>query len=735
MVTESELQRLRQRAERERAARLEAEAIAEKATLELYNRNTKLEAAYQRLEASEATLYRELFDHNPLPMFVVARDSLQFLEINATARQCYGFERSEFLTMTLRDIEPVAELEDADARRKGWGPDQRGAGLWHHVTHDGQSIEVELSVHILQWRDQPAWLLVVRDVTEQRHDRRTLELRNQAIESSHNGMFICSAQAADYPIVYLNAAMEHFSGNTRDELLEQPLSHLFTAEGARDAARMISTLEAGRNAQALIAAQAGDGQSLWLEVQMTPVMEPAGTMQNWIGIVKDVTEHKALEETLVHRAHHDALTGLPNHDSLRRQLQGAIAAARDTGDEVAVMYLDLDDFKQINDIGGHDIGDHYLKTLAARLRNRVRDADTLARVGGDEFVLVTVGADLTETLSDLARRLQSAFKEPVVVAGQAFTAQCSIGIALYPDHGDDAETLLKRADLTMYMAKRNGGHDIAWFNADMEAGFRQKAEIQIALQKALVDDEFEVHYQPQVDMRHNTVVGLEALLRWPTAAKAYRSPADFIPVAEASGLIRPIGAWALARACADLAMLRHNGHEALTMAVNVSAVQLRERDFAAQVAALLDRHRLPPAALEIEMTESVLMAEHDKAESTLCILETMGVRLAIDDFGTGYSSLSYIRRIPVHRLKIDRSFIQGMGQSARAGELVKNVARMAHNLDLEPLAEGVETEAEMQTLLGYDCFLAQGYHFSRALPLDQITRLLDMPPSPIASSG
>jgi diguanylate cyclase (GGDEF)-like protein/PAS domain S-box-containing protein len=723
-TAEEEARRWRRRAERERQARLEAETIAEQATRNLYENNIALDAANQQLTTSE-TLYRGLFARNPLPMYVVACDTLQFLEVNETAIEHYGFSRAEFLDMTLRDIEPMSALGDADARRMHLQPTERDSGLWRHVTRDGRSIEVELTIHTAQWNGRTAWLLVARDVTEQHRDQRALQLRNQAIEASHNGVFICSMEDAEFPIRYLNAAMERLCGRSRQALLGQPFAELFgSASGADDAAQMASALQAGRSAQAVIVTPGARGASLWLEVQVTPVPDDSGAIRHWIGIVQDATERKALEKSLAYRAHHDELTGLPNRILLRERFDEALKAAERAAREIAVLFLDFDKFKQINDIGGHEAGDHYLKTLSRRISGCVRRGDLLARVGGDEFVLITTGANRAETALTLATRIQTAFAQPVHFKDQCFSAHCSIGIALYPAAGGDAETLLKRADLAMYTAKRKGGNLIEWFSEPMEADFHKRLGVEAALKRALRNDEFELHYQPQLDMRRQVVVGLEALLRWPKADAAYRGPADFIPIAEEAGLIDAIGGWVLERACRDLAALRKSGHGTLSMAVNVSAVQLRAPDFAEKIADLLARYQLPPSALELEITESVLMAEYDNAESALHALEGMGVRLAIDDFGTGYSSLSYLRRLPIHRLKIDRSFIREMGQSVRARELVRAVANMAHNLKLEPFAEGVETDLEMQTLLGYECFLAQGFHFSHPLPMEQLTALL-----------
>lgn len=730
-MDDPELRRWQRRAARERQARLDAEAVAEQATSALYASNTRLETANQQLVqttnqqlAQTEALYRELFARNPLPLYVVDRENLRFLEVNDTAQAHYGFERAEFLELTLRDIEPVAALEAADRRRATLDPAQPATGLWQHVTRDGRTLEVELSIHPVQWTMRPAWLIVAHDVTVQRRDQRTLELRTRAMEASHNGMFICSARDATGSILYVNAAMARLAGQPRAALMGRPWLELFEPAAAREAAYLVPALEAEQRAQAVITARAGEQDTHWLEVQVTAVADEQGTTGHWIGVVQDITERKNFEATLAHRAGHDDLTGLPNRATLRRHLTDVLATAGHAGHEVAVLCLDLDGFKQINDSGGHDAGDAYLQTITRRLDHRIRATDMLARVGGDEFVLVTTGALLADALPELIQRLQSAFDAPVTVAGQDFSAHTSIGIACYPAHGDDAETLLRRADLTMYVAKRNGGQAVEWFSDTMEIQFRQRATIEARLQRALADHEFELHYQPQVDMRSGTIVGLEALLRWPTADAAYRSPAVFIPVAEETGLITPIGAWVLEQACADLAALRAAGRTDLTMAVNVSAVQLRDARFVDQVTTVLDNRALPAEALEIELTESVYMAENDQAMTTIVALYSLGVRLSIDDFGTGYSSLSYLSRLPLHRLKIDRSFIRAINDTAQANELVRTLASMADNLGLEALAEGVETAAERQALLDNNCVLAQGFYYSHALPMTELVEQL-----------
>jgi diguanylate cyclase (GGDEF)-like protein len=424
-----------------------------------------------------------------------------------------------------------------------------------------------------------------------------------------------------------------------------------------------------------------------------------------LGTVLD--QHR--ESQIRHIAYHDALTGLPNRILFNERLALAIETAQRTEFGVAVMCLDLDKFKAVNDLLGHDCGDELLAQVAERLRNDVRSIDTVARLGGDEFAIVQPLCKDERSADALAQRIASRFAVPFELHGKQVACGTSIGVARYPEDGVTAAVLLKHADAALYRAK-DGDARVCFFEPGMQARMRQRRELENDLRLAVQRGEMQLHYQPQFDCRNAELVGFEALLRWSHPVLGAISPEQFIPIAEQSGAIAAIGAWALEAACTEAA----SWSEPLPVSVNLSPVQFRQGvDLAAIVAQVLEATGLPPARLELEITEGVLIADFAGALRTLSALRATGVRISLDDFGTGYSSLNYLWRFPFDKIKIDRSFVQALGSDAGATAIVSAVLNLAHNLDLLVTAEGVETAAQLQMLREMGCDQAQGYLLGR----------------------
>lgn len=418
---------------------------------------------------------------------------------------------------------------------------------------------------------------------------------------------------------------------------------------------------------------------------------------------------------LQHQAQHDALTGLPNLLLLRDRAERAIAQARRQGQRVALMFIDLDQFKEVNDTLGHAAGDALLKHLAAELRTLLREADTVARQGGDEFCIVLPGVQQATEATVVAEKVMALSRHSVVVDGHALPLHMSIGIALYPDNAADFDSLMQAADTAMYRAKAAGRKGYRFCDAAMNAEALARLQLRTGLAQALRRHELSLVYQPQVDLRSGATVGVEALLRWHSAELGAVSPARFIPVAEDSGLIVDIGSWVLHEACRQAMAWRAQGLPPVRMAVNISVLQFRRGNLEQQVMQALADTGLEPAGLELELTESVLMQEQDKVLHTLDRLAELGVGLAIDDFGTGYSSLSYLQRLRVRTLKIDRSFVVQAEASPSAQAIVRAVVQMADAVGLHTLAEGVETPQQQQLLIDCGCTGGQGYWFARPM--------------------
>ncbi len=446
-----------------------------------------------------------------------------------------------------------------------------------------------------------------------------------------------------------------------------------------------------------------------------------------VGTVLDLTAQKTAEAKIRELAEFDALTGLPNRRLLRDRVSQLLAAAERDSMPVALMFIDLDHFKRVNDSLGHSIGDELLCAVAQRLGTVVRRGDTLARLGGDEFVLAMPGLH-TATAADIARRLAEECSQPFAIGGHDLTVTPSIGISIYPQDGTDIETLLKNADVAMYKAKELGRNTFQFFAADMNTATLDRLLMESNLRRALKQKEFVLHYQPLVSLRSGLIVGVEALIRWQYPDLGCIMPDRFIHVAEETGLINQIGDWVLIEACRQAQAWIEQGLAPLTMAVNVAPGQFRQTGFVEAVAGALGMSGLEPGLLELEVTERTVMNEADLNMGTLNALHRMGVELSLDDFGTGYSSLAYLKRIPVGKLKIDRSFVCDLVTNPDDQAIASTIVSMGRNLRLTVLAEGVETAEQLQLLRNMDCDMAQGYHFSRPLAADQLSDLLRRQP-------
>ena len=453
-------------------------------------------------------------------------------------------------------------------------------------------------------------------------------------------------------------------------------------------------------------------------------------------VIATIDAHKLAEQVqmaqadLDHLAHHDVLTDLPNRILLNDRLAQAIALAHRQGKQLAVMFMDLDRFKHINDSLGHAVGDRLLQSVAQRLVGSVRHSDTVSRQGGDEFVLLLPNIEHAADVALSAQKMLMAIAFPHLIDRHDLHIGVSIGISIYPDDGQDAESLIKNADIAMYHAKESGRNNYKFFEPDMNARAVQRQSIEAGLRRALERQEFVLHYQPKINLLSGTIVGIEALVRWQHPQHGLLEPAQFVPIAEDSGLILPIGRWVLREACLQARAWQDAGLPPITVAVNTSALEFRAGDFLEYLRATLAESRLEPCYLELELTESVLMRDAASADSVLHALADLGVKLAVDDFGTGYSSLSYLRQFPIDSLKIDQSFVNQMTSNPDDAAIVSTVISMGKSLKQRVIAEGVETSEQYAFLLAQDCDEGQGFYFCHPMVAEALTTLLQTGVSP-----
>jgi diguanylate cyclase (GGDEF)-like protein len=456
----------------------------------------------------------------------------------------------------------------------------------------------------------------------------------------------------------------------------------------------------------------------WLGV--SAVSENGGRAKYYVYIFSDMSERLAAQERIEFLAHHDPLTGLPNRLLLRDRAEQAQAQAARMQSRVALMFLDLDRFKTINDSLGHPVGDALLLAVVERLKTCVRDSDTISRQGGDEFIILLNDVRDSEAASRVADKIHQRMSEPILLANQSLISSFSIGIALYPDDGEDFDSLMQKADTAMYHAKESGRNSHRFFTEQMNRKVVEHMTLETQLRRALERNEFVLHYQPQLNLHEGTIIGVEALIRWNNPESGLVPPCKFIPVAEDSGLIVPIGAWVINEACRQAKAWQNAGLPPFVVAVNLSAVQFRQHDLINTVINALVLSDLDSQWLELELTESILIQD---AEATLDLvrrLKALGVKLSVDDFGTGYSSLAYLKRFAVDKLKIDQSFIRDLVADPDDAAIVRAIIQMARSLKLTTIAEGVETEELSNLLRLFHCDEIQGYWFARPIPADQL---------------
>lgn len=469
----------------------------------------------------------------------------------------------------------------------------------------------------------------------------------------------------------------------------------------------------------------GQGRELWLSVNARPVRDDAGEIRGAVAVFTDITEHKLAEQHLISLAQYDPLTGLPNRTLFRDRLSQAMARAARNQRLVALMFLDLDHFKDINDSLGHQAGDLVLKAVGERLRDCLRDGDTIARLGGDEFTMILEGMESVEDVAEVAQKVLISLAQPLFIEGREVLLTTSIGITLYPMDINGTDNMLKKADIAMYHAKDQGRNNYQFYTPEMTARASERLTMEGKLRHALERDEFLLYYQPQVDLSSGKIVGVEALLRWRHPELGVIPSARFIPLAEKTGLIVPISEWVLNTACAQNKRWQDAGLAMLCMATNQSARQFKHPSLVATIVAALKSSGLDACYLNLEITEDLLMENTLASGSIIAEIKAMGVHISVDDFGTGYSSLSYLKHFPLDSLKIDQSFVQNIPHNAQDAAIATAIITLAHNLELKVIAEGVETEEQKMFLHAQGCEGMQGYLFSRPMPAEDITHMLE----------
>ena len=670
------------------------------------------------LRERAAHAQQEIVEASPIAMVVTSVPRHTVLHANMPAAQWLGgmvddpWGRSLEPSVRARFFQQLADRGAVDEFEVCW--------------RDGKDVSwALLSARRLQFQGQDAVLTSITSINIQKQMERRLELWSKVFEASSESIVIMDEHQR---VLSVNNAFCRSTSYDAYEVIGQNfLTLLEEPQEGTLAQRMASTLAERGAWQGEVAFRRmrSDSYPAWLIVSAVRENAQLGPISHYIGISVDITERKRTEARVRFLAEHDVLTALPNRALCLTRLADALASAEVAGERVAVLFIDLDRFKVVNDTLGHHVGDALLRSVAGRLTQAVRGDDTVSRLGGDEFVVVLRGVDTVQGIRDIVeQRLIPLVRAPHDGGGNELRVSCSIGIAVYPEDGSDLDELMRRADAAMYEAKAAGRDQVRFFSSELDKLARERRTIEQYLRVALEHDELSLHYQPRVDALTLQVVGMEALMRWQHPELGSVSPAVFIPLAEETGLIRPFGLWALQTACSQLERWTKSEREPITLSVNISTVQLGDPDVLEFLRDFFARTGIEPGLLELEITESQLMENADASGTALSALRALGLRFSIDDFGTGYSSLAYLKRFPIDKLKIDKSFVQDLLSDSTDLAIVRAIIALGHNLGLGVVAEGVESAGAAQRLKVLGCDELQGFHFARPMAIPQLEEWL-----------
>jgi diguanylate cyclase (GGDEF)-like protein/PAS domain S-box-containing protein len=685
-----------------------------------------------RLRESEQR-FMAAFQHAAIGMALVLPGG-RWLRVNAALCAMLGYDEEEMLQQSFQQITHPGDLAaDMDMvgqllrrERRSYHMEKR------YLRKDGETVHAQLSVSLISDENgEPRYFVSqIQDITDRKAFEEALfrerELAEVTLKSIGDAVITTDP---DLRVTSLNPIAEAMTGWNNDEAIGQPMDDVFRLLDVDTREPLPNPLR-GAIEKNIIVGLATDAVLLHrngfdspIEDSAAPIHDHAGNVVGGVLVFHDVSETRALALKMAHLAHHDTLTGLPNRNLLQSRIEMALAVAGRRMHRAALLFVDIDHFKQINDTLGHAAGDELLRSVARHIRECLRSDDTVSRIGGDEFVVLLPHIDTNRDAAQVAEKLMEHFTDALPVETAGLTVNFSIGIGIFPEDATDAETLLRNADTAMYEAKMQGRNGFRFFNAGMNERNAARVRIEVDLRRALARDELSLYYQPKVDTSLNAVIGAEALLRWHVDGKEVYTPEQFIPVAEDCGLIVTIGEWALREACRQMqSWCEHHRH--LTVSVNVSALQFRHTRFFETVSSALEDSGLQATALELELTERMVMDGGEQISRLLARIKQLGVTLSLDDFGTGYCSLSYLKHFPIDLLKIDRTFIRDIATDPDSATIAGAIIAMAQSLGKDILAEGVETPAQAQFLRDAGCPKMQGFLFGHAMPAHAFEALL-----------
>lgn len=676
----------------------------------------------QKEAARELSEFRSALDASKDNVFLIDPATMRFVNFNKTASEALSYERSELLAMGPQDIEPEFPVQRLlsifSALLRG---DQEFADInTVHVRKDGSKFPVEVRLSTVQLEGRATMIAVARDVSERKRAEEKLNQSAVVVKNTAEGIIITDKASR---ITSVNPAFTEITGYSEDEVIGKSPRFLKSNKHSHHFYRHIwrQVEETGRW-QGEVWNRKKDNTLFPAWSTISSVLNEEQQVTHYVGVIADISSLKQSQKKIDFLAYHDPLTKLPNRLLLSDRLDHALHVADRNGTKVGVLFLDLDRFKNINDSLGHSVGDQLLAQVASRLQATVRDEDTVARLGGDEFVVLIESINRASDVVNLANKLLSSFRESFELSGHTLFVSSSIGASVYPEDGDDYETLIRNADTAMYRAKEVGRNNYYLYSAELTEQALERLTLEGALRHALQSDELELFFQPQFLLESDKLQGVEALVRWNHPQLGQILPDQFIPLAEESGMIVEIGAWALNKACSKIMAWKQQGLALETVAVNVSGIQFQSGNIVSTVELALSSSGLPAHCLELEVTESIILKRPEEAIEALYKLKKLGVMISIDDFGTGYSSLSQLKQLPVDKLKIDQSFVRDILDDIDDEVITCAVIALGQSMGLKVIAEGVETEAQRDFLISHGCDEGQGYLYSQPVPASVLER-------------
>ena len=681
--------------------------------------------------AAEETLrrFRLAMDNSADMIVLIDRATMRFVDVNETSCRLLGYSREELLNMGPHDVLPTSREELERAYDEFIENPSHISGMHSYYRRkDGSTFPFESTRHVLRSGDAYIIAAISRDISERLASENALRESEERFRSLTQLSTDMYWEQDDH---FRFTSMSGTGSERVNTLTVQPIigkkrwEQNYINMTADQWAEHMALLEAHKPFRDMELCRLDEtGKKIWISISGEPVFDAAGAFTGYRGVGKDITERKENEEHIQFLANHDALTSLPNRGMFSEVLNLAIQNARRYDRNFAVLFIDLDRFKNINDTLGHEAGDRLLQEMGARLTQTVRASDVVARLGGDEFVVLVQEVSEARQVEAVARKVLSTLVKPMVIQRQECRVTASIGICMFPSEAQDEHALMKNADIAMYRAKEDGKNNYKFYSEEMNVHSFERLALETSLRRGLERSEFVLHYQAKLDLHTGKITGVEALVRWQHPDLGMVPPAQFIPLAEETGLIVPLGKWVLHTACAQSVAWLREGLPPVHMAVNLSARQFSDEDLLKDIAAALESTGMRPELLELELTESMVIQNTERAGRVLAEIKNMGVRLAIDDFGVGYSSLTHLKRFPIDTLKVDRSFIRDLPQNAEDKALTEAIIAMGKSLNLTVVAEGVETQEQQTFLRDRACDEMQGFFFSRPIPGGEFAELL-----------